>query len=358
MVAVGKAFARVIGTTPVPQPTSRARPPACRRATTSGIAGSQLSDQAVLVDRAVHRLQRARQFGTELGKGNAFARLEGADQSRGHREQSGKALEQAAEVVLRRLVGQEQGVLVGQHERVGGGVVLDVAGARHHREPFLDVPGSDARALGKRIDAQHPGSGHGLEQAAPIADEQQPCGQGGADVADQLQHELGRFLLVHRALLGCRIVGGARRIGRGPSYRLALTLVRVAAQNFGVPTEKENEDERLSFGGPGGRRVVCGSGRTRDLDRAGPGHPDVRVQLGRADARQGHPAEPRAAGAAPSAAGGLLPDPPSQGQRPVRHGQQRQADHRSELLAARAHGDEAGDHARRRDRRPARERPA
>jgi len=63
--------------------------------------------------------------------------------------------------------------------------------------------------------------------------------EGGAHVADQLQHELGRLFLVHSSLLGGRIVGSARRIAPRRIVSTRLDAPPVGAQNFCVPREGE-----------------------------------------------------------------------------------------------------------------------
>ena len=94
------------------------------------------------------------------------------------------------------LIGERDGVLVGQQEPAGA-VVEQVAACRLGARPLAHVPLGGAGAAGQFRRGERPGTGHRPVQPELVADHDHRTAEQRSDIADRLLDECGHLRLVH-----------------------------------------------------------------------------------------------------------------------------------------------------------------
>jgi hypothetical protein len=153
--------------------------------------------EAAFVLAAVDEIERGDAVGAEFLERDAAAVAErlghfgcGAQQRRHH-------CQQAADEMIGVVRGEEIRLLLRQGEGAGARVVLEVAGARHAFQPFLDVARLQAGSAHHVFGAHRALALHGAEQAGAHADEGHAGGHGARHVAEHLVERLPGFFLVY-----------------------------------------------------------------------------------------------------------------------------------------------------------------
>jgi len=178
------------------------------------------------------------------GIGHAPAVPEGLDDLVFHRPEHADPLRHRCQVVRNRPAGQESGMLGGQDESPGLGMVLDDSARDHRPEPFANVAFAEARACGDFLAGCRRHVRHGVEQTGAVSDGDH---QGQPGVVQDAQHPLveaaGPSGHLQRCLRVCCHVSVPRVMGVSVSGGPSARPDRLAKCKIVAPADRP--DKRL-----------------------------------------------------------------------------------------------------------------
>jgi hypothetical protein len=156
-----------------------------------------VTGEPVLILAAVHDIEAENALGSEFFEWHAAAALEGGGDIGREPQQTRHDREQTAHEMVGVVRGEQIGVLVGEAIGLRGRVVVEIPGAGHALEPFLDVARHKLALARDVFDAHSPLAGHGAKQPGLDADIPHAGGHGAGHVGE---HRVGERLypvLVH-----------------------------------------------------------------------------------------------------------------------------------------------------------------
>ena len=202
--------------------------PAVSLSTTPSSAGSQFATRLALVAGAEESLRAVEEAFVVFVIAHAAAGAERLGHLRLAEVARGEDFEAAAQEHGAVLVGQHQGVLVGQLVAQGGRVVGDVATCGLVVEPFPHVAFGGAGALGEFGRGERSGACHGLVEAQFVADVHQGAGHGDAHVGNGLCTNASSFCSL-MVTVSSRVRGmSSTRGAPGPPVGSARSVLAVA----------------------------------------------------------------------------------------------------------------------------------